>query len=96
MLFPQAQMAEDARYYVRFMDEVYDFHLIAASGIAERAHFPTFHHDRQRAWGVGRPGHGGPGRVQPADDRRECWAPRGELRVRLPVMMKYLSDANNN
>jgi hypothetical protein len=39
-LLPQAQMAEDARYYVRFMDEADDLHFVAASGTAERVHFP--------------------------------------------------------
>jgi len=39
-LLPQAQMAEDARYDVRFMDEADDLHFTAASGTAERVHFP--------------------------------------------------------
>ena len=41
MLFPQSQMTEDARYYVRFMDEADDLHFVAASGAVERVLFPN-------------------------------------------------------
>ena len=39
---PQAQMAEDARYDVRFMDEADELHFVAASWTTERVHFPNF------------------------------------------------------
>jgi hypothetical protein len=55
-LFPQAQMAADARYDVRFMDQAYDLHFAAASGTTERVHLPNFHYElppglgRRPAW----------------------------------------------
>jgi hypothetical protein len=34
-------MVEDARYYVRFMDEADDLHFVVASGTDERVYFPA-------------------------------------------------------
>jgi len=50
-LLPQARMAEDARYYVRFMDEADDLHFVAASGTTERVHFPDLFYELSPCFG---------------------------------------------
>jgi hypothetical protein len=55
-LLPQAQMAEDARYYVLIIDEAFDLYFMGGSRTAERVHFPNFLYElppcfgRHRAW----------------------------------------------
>ena len=42
LLFPQPEMAEDALYHLRVVDDAYDFHLMATARTRERVDFPYF------------------------------------------------------
>jgi hypothetical protein len=42
VLFPQPEMAEDAFYDIGFINQAYDFHLMAASGTSQGIYLPDF------------------------------------------------------